>query len=316
MTLSLSSDLEKWFSYYRARLEPSMSCDTDSCVDGVSFIGDSVSLARIELQAIEKLYFRNSDSSFSFCIAELGQFGGLVGDRSIFMTPHRLAFVMLPDETLKLIPRAEVVRFLQVSVDVNLLYRECSLHGNSFPNLLSLNESIPGHEQLIIACAAQLFKFAGSLDISVDRISKPLEASILSLLGTLLSFVPSGQQTNVVDTPSHSSYVDAALTYMEDHISESICLSDLCHVCCVSSRTLQVSFQAVMNRTPIQVLHEMRLARLRDLLLQGFDVGRACQLVGLLHSGRISANYKRLFGELPRQTRNRGSKRVAEPVGS
>jgi len=49
-------------------------------------------------------------------------------------------------------------------------------------------------------------------------------------------------------------------------------------------------------------------------LLQGLEVGRACESVGLLHSGRISANYKRMFGELPRQTRSHRA-RTIEPVG-
>ena len=314
--LTVSDGLQDWLSSHKARIDASQSPESNSSIGGSVFVGESVRIARLKLSGVEKLFLRNQDNHFSFCIADFGQFSGIAGDRSILMTPNRLAFVMLPDEPLKLVPKAKVVQFFVVTLDIQLLQNESTLHGNSFPNLLSLNDSIPGHEQLILACTHQLFKFANALDISTERLLQPLETSIVSLLGTLLSYVPSPSQSHSSESTSQPAYVQAALAYMEDNISENICLSDLCRVCCVSSRTLQVAFQSVMNRTPLQVLHELRLTKLRSLLLQGHEVGRACQMVGLMHSGRISANYKRLFGELPRHTRNRRSVPSSDFVAS
>ncbi len=60
-----------------------------------------------------------------------------------------------------------------------------------------------------------------------------------------------------------------------------------------------------MGRTPLKVLQEIRFKKFRGLLLQGQDVGRACESVGLQQTGRVSGKYKQIFGELPRETRAR-----------
>jgi len=310
MRLGVSDCLSSWYSDHHVRAIVPELCDTPSFIEGNHYNGDNLCVTRIELQAVEKIYLRNPDSGFCFFIPEFGQFHGLVADRSICMTPQRLAFVMLPGESVKLIPSAEYVRLLQVSISVDLLLREASLHGSPFVSLMSLNDLIPGHEQLILACALHLFKFSAAVDISPERVLQPLEASVISLLAALLGSGSDMAQSVEADTTSHASYVQMALNHMEDNLASDICLSDLCDVCCVSSRTLQVAFKSVMNRTPLQVLHEMRLTQLRGLLLQGLEVGRACETVCLLHSGRISANYKRMFGELPRHTRSHRPKPV------
>lgn len=314
MELEVCSRLSSWYASHNARAIAPESCDTPPFIEGFHYEGIDLCVTRLELQAIDKFYFRNPESSFCFFIPEFGQFRGMVAERSICMTPQRLAFVMLPGESAKLVPSAEYVRLLQVSIGVEFLLKEASMHGSPFVSLMSLNELIPGHEQLILACALHLFKFSSAFDISPERVLQPLEASIISLLAALLGSSSEVLQPVESDTTSHSSYVQMALTYMEDNLAKEICLSDLCKVCCVSSRTLQVAFKTVMNRTPLQVLHELRLTQLRGLLLQGLEVGRACESVGLLHSGRISANYKRMFGELPRHTRSHRV-RIMEPVG-
>jgi transcriptional regulator GlxA family with amidase domain len=66
---------------------------------------------------------------------------------------------------------------------------------------------------------------------------------------------------------------------------------------------LQASFQVVMQRPPLQALLELRLSRLRQLLLKGTEVRVACQQTGLPPSGRMASYYKTMFGELPSQTR-------------
>ena len=52
------------------------------------------------------------------------------------------------------------------------------------------------------------------------------------------------------------------------------------------------------------MLHEMRLRQLHELLVRRrIKVHEACSQVGLKPNGRLSASYKNIFGELPRQTR-------------
>jgi transcriptional regulator GlxA family with amidase domain len=100
-------------------------------------------------------------------------------------------------------------------------------------------------------------------------------------------------------------HVERAMAYMERHMGEEISLHNLCKACHISARTLQVAFQTVRGRTPLQALQEIRLTGLKQLILGNSEIREACTQVGLPPSGRMAANYKRLFGELPSQTRLR-----------
>jgi AraC-like DNA-binding protein len=95
------------------------------------------------------------------------------------------------------------------------------------------------------------------------------------------------------------------MAYMEHHMGDEISLNNLCKACHISARTLQVAFQTIRGRTPLQALQEIRLTQLKQLLLAKIEIREACAQVGLPPSGRMAANYKRLFGELPSQTRQR-----------
>ena len=238
-------------------------------------------------------------------ITDGGFFKGMAGNRDVFATPNKLSFIALPGEAINLLPASDSVSgyFFQISADY--LLSEALLHGTQLPSLLTLHETIPGHEELILACANQLMKFSELADeLSSLRIMEPLEQSIISLLATLVGVDPAalnpGKQNNI-----QPSYVQIALSYMEANLTNQLSLSDLCKACNVSSRTLQVSFQSVMESTPLQVLQELRFNRLKGLLSQGMDVKSACESVGLQHSGRISAKYKQMYGELPSHTRSK-----------
>jgi hypothetical protein len=136
-----------------------------------------------------------------------------------------------------------------------------------------------------------------------ERLMRPLEDSILALLGNLVA--GSRRQTEEPAEHPQQLHVEKAMAFLEGHLGDPLTLADLCRVCNFSARTLQTSFQMVLNRTPVQAVQELRLSRLRELLLQRHDVASACELVGLAASGRMAANYKRMFGELPSQTRLR-----------
>ena len=274
-------------------------------LNGSKFIGEHLTIVKLEAQGINQALASNPIPWLTFGILESGSFTGSSGDREILARPQKFAFIALPGESVKLLPKLNSVTGYLFHISADYLIAEAVEHGTQSPSLLSLQETIPGHEELILACSNQLLKCSSlNNELSSSRIIQPLEQSIVSLLATLV-----GVESNVVLSQSGSgcrpSYVQIALTYMEDNISSAITLSDICVACNVSSRTLQVSFQAVMNQTPLQVLQELRLKKLRSYLSDGLDVGRACDQVGLQQSGRVSAKYKQLYGELPRDTRQR-----------
>lgn len=302
MTFRVDPGLEAWVRRVNPRIAP-ISKDLSAHITGSVFHGNYLSIVKVSAKGASSILARNSDTLFSFAIADKGLFKGVAGNREVFSMPNRLSFMALPGEAIKLVPNADCITGYIFQLSSDYLLSEAVIHGTQLPSLASLQDTIPGHEQLILACANQLMKFSDLADeLSSLRIMEPLEQSIVSLLATLVGVDPitlnPGKQSK-----SQPSYVQIALSYMEANISKPLTLSDLCMACNVSCRTLQVSFQSVMKHTPLQVLQELRFTRLRDLLLQGMDVKRACESVGLQHSGRISAKYKQMFGELPSHTR-------------
>jgi AraC-like DNA-binding protein len=232
-------------------------------------------------------------------IPDVGQCTGSAAKRDLRFVPGRLSFILLPGEVLKLTPKSNYVSGFLFKLSAQDIVSESITHGVSEPSLMSLADTLPGHESLLLACAKQMIVPDASA-----LVVEPLEASVFSLLASLLAAEQKSVPSSLINASTHSRYVQIALSYMEERLAEPITLRDLCNTCCVSARTLQISFQSVMNRPPLQVLHELRLTRLRELLLCGAKVATACKSVGLSPSGRLSASYQSMFGELPRQTRS------------
>lgn len=304
MTFQVNKEIEPWILDSHMRVDPCESGPSPR-VTGTDYIGKTISILKIELKNASRVLAINPEDSFCFCIAATGSFRGVAGSREIVMSPNRFAFLLVPGEAFKIIPNSDTITAYVYRLSAKFLLDEAVSHGTLLPSLLSLQDTIPDHEQLILACSKQLLKFSSiGDDLSDLRLLEPLEGSIVSLLATLVG-LSSDFLPKTSSDPPQNIHVDVALAYMEDNIKSDISLRDLCIKCSVSSRTLQVSFQTVMSKTPLQALMELRLNRLHDLLLQGNEVGNACDQVGLRHCGRISAKYKDLFGELPRNTRQR-----------
>lgn len=306
MSIQVNEALVSWLQSLKIHVD-SQDQGNGASFLGSSYVGDHLTIIKVEVEGASRVLVRNPDSLFSFGIHDDSSLTVSSGDREIIPRPHKFAFIALPGELVNLVPRGNLVNGHIFHISSDFLIAEAAKHGTSSPSLLSLHETIPGHEELILACANQLLKFSGlGNELSSQRTMQPLEQSIVSLLATLVGVDYRSLEPKSSDG-CRPSYVQIALTYMEDNISRAINLSDICIACNVSSRTLQVSFQSVMRRTPLQVLQEIRFKKFRGFLLQGLDVGQACEYVGLQQTGRVSAKYKLMFGELPRETRARAT---------
>jgi AraC-like DNA-binding protein len=101
-------------------------------------------------------------------------------------------------------------------------------------------------------------------------------------------------------------HVIDSLRLMERGLAGDISLADLSHETGVSPRALQMAFRRHLNKRPLQSLRELRLARLRHLLLQsGRRLGmvEAVRQCGLAGNGTTARHYGERFGEKPSQTR-------------
>jgi transcriptional regulator GlxA family with amidase domain len=98
----------------------------------------------------------------------------------------------------------------------------------------------------------------------------------------------------------------SALVAMRDHHHEDMDLEDIGQMTGMSARTLQIACKQMVGVSPIRLLRIERLTRARSALLHGdahaTDIALRC---GFNHLGRFSGEYRRLFGETPRDTRSK-----------
>jgi AraC family transcriptional regulator, ethanolamine operon transcriptional activator len=135
----------------------------------------------------------------------------------------------------------------------------------------------------------------------------------------LLARLPESDACPVPTLPTRSTrrqLVQEARAYMRQHIDEPIGVPDLCEALQVSRRTLQYSFQDVLQLSPVTCLRVLRLNGLRRELLRGdrqTSVADCAARWGFWHLPRLAADYRALFGELPSATLQRAREGRAAP---
>ena len=96
--------------------------------------------------------------------------------------------------------------------------------------------------------------------------------------------------------------------YLHAHAHEPVDLAALAGVSGVPLRTLHHQFKRTLGVTPLQLLRDIRLDRVRAELLRaapGTNVTSVALDWGFDHLGRFAASYRERFGEAPRDTLQR-----------
>jgi AraC family ethanolamine operon transcriptional activator len=98
--------------------------------------------------------------------------------------------------------------------------------------------------------------------------------------------------------------VHEARAWMRAHAHEPIDVPMLCEALGVSRRTLQYSFETVLQLSPVTYLRALRLNGVRRELLLGHaePVADCAARWGFWHLSRFAAEYRTLFGEKPSET--------------
>jgi AraC family ethanolamine operon transcriptional activator len=114
---------------------------------------------------------------------------------------------------------------------------------------------------------------------------------------------PSGRTRQIV--------VERAREYMCEHIEEPISVADLCVQLRVSRRTLQYSFQDVLDLNPVKFLRALRLNCVRRELKRADPehdtVADIAARWGFWHLSHFASDYRTMFDELPSETLRRRS---------
>jgi AraC-like DNA-binding protein len=101
-------------------------------------------------------------------------------------------------------------------------------------------------------------------------------------------------------------HVIETLRSMDQCLGKELTLADLARVTGVTPRSLQMAFRRHLQKRPLQSLRELRLARLRRLLLlpgRRPGMAEALRHCGLPGNGTTARHYQERFAEKPSQTR-------------
>ncbi|WP_279244906.1 helix-turn-helix domain-containing protein [Candidatus Litorirhabdus singularis] len=122
----------------------------------------------------------------------------------------------------------------------------------------------------------------------------------------LLKAWGSGEQSFYIHSSSRARALKRALEYIHATEGQVISISQLCQQACCSLSTLERAFREHFGVSPKQYLTAVRMCSVRNTLLDGAETRPIIDIAadqGFWHMSKFAADYRRLFGELPSQTR-------------
>ncbi|GHC23182.1 AraC family transcriptional regulator [Kushneria pakistanensis] len=134
-----------------------------------------------------------------------------------------------------------------------------------------------------------------------------------AFLGHVLDVIERGPVERV--TPSvRKRVVDRAREVIDAQQGEPIAILSVCHRIGVSRRKLQYCFQEYLDISPASYVRLARLNAVHRTLARGAALRVQDEAVrwGFFHLGHFALEYRRLFGERPSETLQRGRQNSAE----
>lgn len=134
-----------------------------------------------------------------------------------------------------------------------------------------------------------------------------LAEEFYGLLSEVLAAGRAAQRDTVC--PNRDRVIRRVRAYLDANQSAAVSIADVCNEVGVTRRTLQNAVQEVFGVSPQNYLKAIRLNGLRrDLKARDHDresIGDVSARWGFWHLSQLAQDYRRLFGELPSQTRGR-----------
>ena len=108
---------------------------------------------------------------------------------------------------------------------------------------------------------------------------------------------------------SRAEAVTRVTRYIANSANRTILMSDLCRASGVSERTLRAIFMEIFGMSPMRYLRARKLHAIRAELSvagRGIEtVASVAKRLGVKDCGRMARDYRRIFGEYPRETLER-----------
>jgi AraC-like DNA-binding protein len=166
--------------------------------------------------------------------------------------------------------------------------------------------SIRGSLQVLYECVAR----AGA----AENVSAALAARAREQLATtLLTMQPNALSGGLYQPEERIGHraVREAVELIESDAGTIGTIAELARQVGVTARSLQVGFQRELGASPASYLHNARLTRAHEELLDaqpGTTVGDVAQRWGFQHAGRFAVYYRQRFGKSPSETLRRSTR--------
>ena len=214
------------------------------------------------------------------------------GDELDFRTPKSLDIIAVTVDASDLKEFGETVWHLDTEARV------------AGPCVLNCGTAMPARLREFLMLLLASIKNSPKM-LNYPQIRKGMEQEIYNNI--ILTMADTSSAADPAVAASRKVVVDKVREYILAHKEEPVTVADLCAALKVSRRTLQYSFQAVLNVNPVAYLRAVRLNGTRRALRAAIGDGTAtvadiAARWGFWHMSHFAADYKLMFGELPSQT--------------
>jgi AraC family ethanolamine operon transcriptional activator len=166
------------------------------------------------------------------------------------------------------------------------------------------------HDHSARVLRASLQRLFALAEQSPGRLRRPATQRLIlgDLIPLLLEALITGPEASPqrVRSPARIEIVKDAQQWIQAHPTTPITLADLCREVHASRRTLIQGFQDHLGMGPMAYVKMLRLHGIRRQLLRAeageIQIGAMADAWGFHNAGHFAADYRRLFGESPRET--------------
>jgi AraC family ethanolamine operon transcriptional activator len=182
------------------------------------------------------------------------------------------------------------------------------LYGKPWSRWLDGQVVVPARPGMAAALAHRHRQALDAMTLPATALSAQAAAGLADavLLEWLQAIPPTVRADEPAALCAQRRLVEKACTEVLDAADETPSLQEVCRRVGASPRRLQHCFQALLGVSPLHYLRAARLGAVRRELRRAAGSGGTVQEIahghGFWHMGAFSAEYKRLFGELPTAT--------------
>lgn len=169
------------------------------------------------------------------------------------------------------------------------------------------NSTEPPENTDIIMSSALTTRLSDCLIRLMECIEHPLDRQILgpSLQREIFYEVLKGPNghllRNCVTNHAGANRIAPVVHFIETNFQQSLDINAIADVASMSPSSLHEHFKQATSMSPMQFVKNLRLHRAHSMLLNGHQASEACYQVGYSSPSQFSREFKRFFGDTPRE---------------